>query len=333
MKVKITKMTNKHIPDVIKMLSETFSMWFHDKRGVERPHLRKPETIIPYLKYEPNGCLVAIDKGKIIGAIFGHTWGKAGWIGTFGVSPTMHSKGIGKELMLKIMDYLDKEMNVTSLSLETMPDSPYNIALYSKLGFRPAFPTIRLNREIQHNKTVEKNFTDFAAKNKLETTLLSKEENIDEIFTRCNWLADKISNGLKHETEFVITKEYSFGDTILVKQEGFIIAYALVYNFAKYENREEDTDLEIKIAVLDTNIKDPKYFDYLIYACELYAKEIGKTGIKIRVNSSYWLAYKHLLDIGFQVKSSLLRMTRYSDEIKSYDHHHEWIIDCSGRTM
>jgi len=83
-----------------------------------------------------------------VGAIFSHTYGKLGWIGTFGVSTEYQEKGLGKQLMLKAIDYLDKEKNVTKLGLETMPDSAVNIGLYSKLGFKPAFHTIRLYRDI-----------------------------------------------------------------------------------------------------------------------------------------------------------------------------------------
>ncbi|NHK30008.1 MAG: GNAT family N-acetyltransferase [Asgard group archaeon] len=332
-KMKIIKMTEKHIEDVIGVLSEAFNAWSYKRRGIARFRKRKIESLLPYLKQDPDGCFVAIEKKKVIGAIFSHVWGKLGWIGTFAVDPDFQEQGIGKKLMLKAIEYLDKNCNVTTLGLETMSDSSSNIGLYSKLGFRPAFQTIRLIKTISTTSLREDKFNDFASENNLEITYFSEEENKEDALARCYWLASKLLNGLNYNPEIQLTDDFGFGETILLKHEGFIVGYALCRTFDKYHDTDDNINLYVRIMAIDSDIQDRNYLDYLCYACEQFAAKNNKTELRLSINSSYWLAYEYLLNKKFKVRSSILRMIKYSDEIKSYDHRHEWLVNCATWTM
>ncbi len=332
--MRISRMQKKHIPQVIEVLTATFSDWFLKRRGRSRSRKRKPECFYPYLDIESDGCFIALERTQVIGAIFTHVWGKFGWIGTFGVHPDFQEKGIGKELMLRAIEYLDKKKNVTSLCLETMPDSSSNIGLYSKLGFKPAFLTIRLNKPntVTTKKTVA--MKEFAEAHDLEVAYFSQEESKEDAFTRMNWLSSNIINGLNHKSEIIIGDEYNFGETILLKREGFIIGYAVCRTFVRSDNDQSEPYLEIKNLVIDKNIKNPKILDYLLYICEQYGEEHGKVGVRLSINSSYWLAYQYLINkCGFNIRSAILRMVKFSEDIKSYDHHNEWIVICNYLIM
>jgi len=331
--MKITRMTKKHIPQVIDVLREAFNAWSLKYRGKTRNRNRKPEAILPYLEIDPEGCIVALEKNKVVGAVFCHVWGKFGWIGTFGVHPDFQEKGFGKALIQKAIDYLDKVQNVTTLALETMNASSYNIGLYSKLGFKPAFQTIRLIRPIIFTPLKENNFNKFAEENNLEISLLSQEEKKDDILTRCSWLASKIENGLDYQTEMKLAVDYNFGEVLLLKKEGFIMGFAVLRLLSRYESDEADEDLTVKIVVIDKDIKDSNYLDYLLFACEKFGEKLNRKSLKININSSYWLVYKHLIDTDFLVRSSILRMVKFSEDIKSYDHYHEWLVNCTSFSM
>ncbi|MBN1330421.1 MAG: GNAT family N-acetyltransferase [Candidatus Heimdallarchaeota archaeon] len=331
--MKIIPMTKKHIPCVIEVLKEAFNDSSLKRRGLARERKRTAESIIPYIENEPEGCLVALEKNKVVGAIFGHVWGKIGWIGTFGVDPEFQGKGVGKELMLKITDFLDKKKNVTYLGLETMPDSNSNIGLYCKLGFKPAFQTISLIRPIIDSPRKNQEFTNFALENNLEISYFSQEENKDEVYTRCQWLAEKIENGLDHSFEMKIANEYKYGETIFVKHEGFIVAYAICRLKDRYEETTPEQSLTVKIIVTDKDIKEPKLLDYILLACEKFGLKNNKTEIKLSINSSYWLTFQHLISNGFRVRSALLRMVKFSEDIRAYDHQHEWLVNCASFTM
>ncbi|MBK5114810.1 MAG: GNAT family N-acetyltransferase [Candidatus Heimdallarchaeota archaeon] len=331
--MKISKMTKKHVPQVIDVLREAFNDWSLKNRGRSRNRNRKPEAILPYLEIEPDGCIVAIERSKVVGAIFCHVWGKFGWIGTFGVHPDFQAKGYGKDLMNKAIEYLDKERNVTTLALETMNASNSNIGLYSKLGFKPAFQTIRLIRPIIVTPLKEKNFSKFAEENNLEISFMSQEEEKDDIITRGSWLASKIENGLDYKSEIELADKYKFGEIILLKREGFIIGFAICRLLRRYETEEIDQDLTVKILVIDKDVKDPQYLDYLLFTCDKLGEKLDKKNLKMNINSSYWLVYKHLIESEFQVRSTILRMIKFSEDIKSYDHYHEWLVNCTSFSM
>jgi GNAT superfamily N-acetyltransferase len=66
---------------------------------------------------------------------FFRVWGKLGWIGTFGVDPDCHGLGIGKKLLTHAIESLENA-GCTTIRLETMPDSPNNVGLYARSGFK-----------------------------------------------------------------------------------------------------------------------------------------------------------------------------------------------------
>jgi len=214
-----------------------------------------------------------------------------------------------------------------------MPDSSANIGLYSKLGFKPAFQTISLIRPIINSPRKDEEFENFALENNLEISYLSQEENKEDAYTRCKWLAEKIENGLDHTSEMKIANDYKIGETIFIKHEGFIEAYAICRLAARYEETPPDQTLIIKVIIADKDIKEPKLLDYLLLACEKLGLDNKKTDLKLSINSSYWLTYQHLINSGFQVRSAILRMVKFSEDIKAYDNQHEWLVNCASFTM
>ncbi|MHA1461862.1 MAG: GNAT family N-acetyltransferase [Candidatus Heimdallarchaeota archaeon] len=332
--MKITKMTKKHLPEVIDVLAEAFHEWRIQRRGKDAvKRYRSPEYLIPYMELDPNGCLVAIDKRKVVGAIFAHVWGKYGWIGTFGVHPDYQNKGVGKKLMVEAIKYLDIEKNVTQLSLETMTSSAVNIGLYSKLGFKPAFQTMSLKKQIAFTPEKQKELSELLEKDRIEIQYFSEEPQQEDALTRCSWLSNKIESGLDYSSKIVVTEKYNQGETILLKKDGFIIAFANCRLITNVQGETDNPTLMVKILVIDKDEKNKQVFDALLLCCEDLGQKYGKTEFRMNINSSYWLAYEYLLKNGFQIRSSLLRMVKYSEDIKSYDHHHEWIVNCSALTM
>lgn len=332
--MKITRMTKKHLPEVIDVLAEAFHAWRIQRRGKDaEKRYRAPEYIIPYLESDPNGSFVAIDKRKVVGVIFSHVWGKYGWIGTFGVHPDYQNKGVGKELMLSAIKYLDVEKNVTKLSLETMTSSAVNIGLYSKLGFKPAFQTMSLKKQIAFTPEKQKKLNEQLEKGSIKVHYFSEEAQQEDALTRCSWLSNKIENGLDYSSKIVTSKKYLRGETILLKKDGFIIAFANCRLESNYQGDTDNPTLMVKVLVIDKNEKNKQVLDTLLLCCEDLGQKHGKTELRMSVNSSYWLAYEYLLKYGFHIRSSLLRMIKYSEDIKSYDHHLEWIVNCSSLTM
>jgi len=153
------------------------------------------------------------------------------------------------------------------------------------------------------------------------------------VYTRCAWLASKIENGLDYRPELDIADNEQFGETILLEFDGFVIAYAICRTAQRNLSSQKEETMNVKVIVIDPTQKDQELLDILLHACEKYGLENNRVNLRIAINSSYWLTYDYLLNAGFRVRGSLLRMIKFSEDIKTFDHHNEWIVHCSGYTM
>lgn len=327
-------MKTKDLEVVSQVLADAFYRWRKQKRGKNSvKRIRPVAQLKPYLQAEPDGCFVSIKNRNICGGIFSHTWGKQGWIGTFGVSPEIQNQGIGKELLQASINYLDKQQNVTHLGLETMKDSPKNIGFYCQMGFKPAFQTFSLIKPIICTSQKDVEYHNFCKENNIEIGYLSKQKDkFQDIFTRCTWLASKMVNGLDHRREMKIIVENKFGEVIILYKDDFIIGYAICRIESRYKNRAEPY-LDVRVLVIDPDSISKQLFDIFLYECEKYGEEKNKTGIKIRINSSYWVAFNYLLEKGFSIKGGILRMIKYSEIIQAFDYSKDWLVLCSQWSM
>ena len=101
-----------------------------------------------YLSFCPNGCFTLVEKGEILAAAFSHVLGSTGWIGPIAVAPAFRGKKLGEQITRHCIDFL-KSKKCSTIGLETMPRSYWNLGFYINLGFRPQQLTCELTRFIQ----------------------------------------------------------------------------------------------------------------------------------------------------------------------------------------
>ncbi|MCK4994494.1 MAG: GNAT family N-acetyltransferase [Candidatus Omnitrophica bacterium] len=125
-KIYIRYMTEKDLPAVLLMTTE--EGWISD--------LIEFQT---FIEFNPFGCFVYVEAGKIVGSImtFQHT--QSAWIGNFIVSREYRGKGIGKKLLSRAIEYLDKKKK-KQIYLNAAYEAKN---LYKKFGFKEV---IRVNR-------------------------------------------------------------------------------------------------------------------------------------------------------------------------------------------
>lgn len=109
--------------------------------------VRTTAQIAAYRSRQPDGCFVAEMGGEIVGATFSRVAGSLGWFYALSVRPDMQGQGIGRALIARTTDFFAGR-GVTVPALMTFPTADENIALYSRLGFRPAFLTMALARDL-----------------------------------------------------------------------------------------------------------------------------------------------------------------------------------------
>jgi GNAT superfamily N-acetyltransferase len=137
--VSVRLMTREDCDRVVELNSLAFSVYYPNGRP------RTRENILAALEANPAGCFVATLDGESVGFIFSRIWGSVACIGTFGVHPDRQGHGIGRALLQAVVDMLQRA-GCATLGLETMPNSPYNVQLYTRFGFFPSYPTCYLSK-------------------------------------------------------------------------------------------------------------------------------------------------------------------------------------------
>ena len=80
---------------------------------------------------EPKGCFVAVSRGEVIGLITTISFGRVGWVGNVIVQSARRGEGMGKALVEKALDYLEKR-GVTTTGLYAYQNV---IHFYEQFGF------------------------------------------------------------------------------------------------------------------------------------------------------------------------------------------------------
>ncbi len=94
-----------------------------------------------FRRKDPNGCFLAEIGGEPVGMIIATQYEKSGYLGTLIVKETCRGEGIGRELLLHAIRYLQTK-GVESVYLDAAPKA---IPLYLRNGFQPISPTLRFD--------------------------------------------------------------------------------------------------------------------------------------------------------------------------------------------
>ncbi len=143
------------LPGVNALLIRAFSTARRDE-GFSRPALAlcRMEFLRFYQQDTPGSCWVAEAEGRLCGVVFGHGWGRAGWIGPLAVSTECQKRGLGRALLERCADEL-RGLGCRLVGLETDPASLNNLAFYSVLGCTPGPLLVDLVHEIEPGWVVE----------------------------------------------------------------------------------------------------------------------------------------------------------------------------------
>jgi GNAT superfamily N-acetyltransferase len=85
-----------------------------------------------YLRFEPEGCFVAVRAGNVCGTTIAQRYGTAlGWIGMVLVDPEYRGQGIGSRLLEQGLAFLDRQ-GIETVKLDSTPEAH---SLYRGKGF------------------------------------------------------------------------------------------------------------------------------------------------------------------------------------------------------
>jgi putative acetyltransferase len=283
--------TPKDIDRINRVFSEAFTDRYQrdGMSGVRVPMLN-PDIWRFALVAAGDGAMLWHDgAGEMVAFNIVHQSGVEGWMGPLAVRPARQGEGIGGLIVREGIRRLEAA-GAQVIGLETMPRTVENIGFYSRLGFRPEYLTVSLARELA------------TARSDRGGALLSAAGA--SALHDCQSLTDALAPGVDFSRELTLTLERRLGDATLISERGTLVAFALWHSAPLAEGRPAD-----EIRVLKLGARTVSAFVRLLQALEASASDAGARRIAIRCQTVYRTAYGALLEAGYRVHWTDLRMT------------------------
>ena len=229
-------------------------------------------------------------EGQMVGFNMVHHSGTEGWMGPLAVRPDRQGEGLGSTMVRTGIEWL-RSQGATTIGLETMPRTVDNIGFYSKIGLVPSHLTVTLVREVSRRL------------GGVPELLSAAGAAWDQRLEECRRLTDRILPGVDFTRELVLSQDLGIGDTTLVRDGGKLAAFALWHSTPLAAGRAKDELRVLKLVALN-----PFAFERVLQALQLSAAHDRVTRIAIRCQTEFADAYLRLIELGYRVHWTDLRM-------------------------
>ncbi len=293
--LRLSVATEGDIPALNHLFSEAFTDRYRKDGliGVRVPQLN-PAIWRYALKDADQGAMIWSDAaGKTTAFNIVHRSGKEGWMGPLAVALASQESGVGKLIVQTAVDWL-KDQDVATIGLETMPRTVDNIGFYSGLGFLPQHLTVTLTGPSRPASLP----TGFTLLGGVSTS------DRDEILLRCQQRLSQSASGCDYTREFQVTLELGVGDALIMEESGDIRAFVLWHSAPLANDRNVD-DLRVLKLFADSDAA----FTATLRATEICAASLNLPNVSVRCQTAYRSAYRGMIDLGYRVRWTDLRMT------------------------
>ncbi len=229
--------------------------------------------------------------GHLVAFNIVHQSGAEGWMGPLAVRPDRQSAGLGKTLIRVGITWL-QGCGVRTIGLETMPRTVENIGFYSRLGFVPGHLTVTVTRDLPWRST--------GSLQLLSASTANRQGRLAE----CRALTGRLAPGTDFTRELALTDDLRIGDTVLVEEDHRLLGYALWHSAPLAAGRPQE-----EVRVLKLVSESLSGFAAVVEAVENAAIAEGFRRISLRCQTGFGAAYLGLIERGYQVHWTDLRMT------------------------
>lgn len=254
---------------------------------------RTRENILAGRAIFPAGCFVADAGNELAGYIFSRVWGKAGWVGVFGIHPQYQGQRVGQHLLDRSVEAL-RAAGCATIGLETMPDSYYNIGLYTRQGFRPITLTFSLQKAVQPSVSFDN----------CKVLRMGDEVGLGQVsqISRAAWPE------LDLRAEALNALSYGWAQTVLVGSEPYAVAIARVVN-----RRENGANSLYEVTSLAGLPEARPRLAEMAGSLESFAAQQGFQELRLILNVADWQSVQGLLSMGYRLVHTSLRLMRVGD--------------------
>jgi GNAT superfamily N-acetyltransferase len=280
----------------IESLNRVFAEAFTDRYsrdgliGVRVPQLNN--LVWRYaLEDAGDGSMVWRDaEGKMVAFNMVHRSGTEGWMGPLAVRPDRQGEGLGSTMVRTGIDWL-RAQGATTIGLETMPRTVDNIGFYSRIGLVPGRLTVTLVHDVPRRGA--------GAPELLSAAGTAWDERVEE----CRRLTDRLIPGVDFTRELALTRDLDIGDTTLLRDGRTLAGFALWHSTPLAAGRPKD-----ELRVLKVVAATAEAFERLIQAVQTSATTERVSRVAIRCQTEFTHAYLKLIELGYRVHWTDLRM-------------------------
>ncbi|MEO8090381.1 MAG: GNAT family N-acetyltransferase [Gemmatimonadales bacterium] len=280
----------------IESLNRVFAEAFTDRYsrdglvGVRVPQLN--HLVWRYaLEDAGDGSMVWRDaEGQMVAFNMVHRSGTEGWMGPLAVRPDRQGEGLGSTMVRTGIDWL-RAQGATTIGLETMPRTVDNIGFYSRIGLVPGRLTVTLVHDVPRRSSGSSELLSGAG-----PAWIGRLEE-------CRQLADRLVPGVDFTRELALTRDLGIGDTTLMRDGRALTGFALWHSTPLAAGRPKE-----ELRILKLVATTPEAFDHLIQAVQLSATSERVSRVAIRCQTEFPQAYLRLIDLGYRVHWTDLRM-------------------------
>jgi GNAT superfamily N-acetyltransferase len=237
------------------------------------------------------GAMVWRDaEGHMVAFNMVHRSGTEGWMGPLAVRPDRQGEGLGSLMVRTGIDWL-RSQGANTIGLETMPRTVDNIGFYSRIGLVPSHLTVTLVHEVSRRPAG------------VPELLSNAGDSWDDRLEECRRLTDQVLPGVDFTRELVLTRDLRIGDTTVVRDGRKLTAFALWHSIPLASGRPKD-----ELRVLKLVAAGAAHFERLLQALQLSASTERVQRIAIRCQTEFSSAYLRLIELGYRVHWTDLRM-------------------------
>jgi hypothetical protein len=245
-------------------------------------------------------------------------------LGPVAVLTNYHNQTIGQQLIRAAQDFFD-ENKATLHGCVTYPASPKHLYLYHKFGYRPKQLTAIMSRTIDRGAARVPAAPKPGKSPLLATRRFSTLEEAKKkaALARIHRITNAVCRGMDLAKEIEIVDGLALGDTVLLERGRDLIGFAICH--APGVSEAPAGALYVKFLAIDPPHRKPEHLEHFVAALESLGQELGVQRVILPVYARYWTAYNILVQCGYQIDFTMIRMQRGKQE--DYEDPDDLVLD------
>jgi len=321
--IKIRRVRKGDLAKVRDVIEQAFGDFFERQMGT------RPRQVFGGAQYvhhrwlmEPWGCFVAEEgDGKIVGAAVAVMWGTVGVIGPVAVLTHYQNQDIGQQLLTACQEFFD-ENKATLQGVATYPYSPKHLVFYQKYGYKPKGLVVVTSKALDRGalgapKAAPKPVSAVRRYSTLE------EARKKQVMQKVRRITNHFWRGLDLSKEIEIVDGLTLGDTLLLEKGREVIGFAVCH--LPPNSEAPHGSAYVKLLAIDSAHRKPEHLQALLAGVEDLAAGAQLQRVVVPAYTYYWTAYQTLLERGYHVDFTMVRMKRGKQE--DYEDASDLVLD------